>query len=308
MPIDVEQQIHSGVLVCPKTRQRLVIQGDLLVTLDDRHEYSRVNGVPVLIDSSAQNSYLSQNEQHMVLEYCSASDTAVDGTGKSRRWFEKLWEPIRRRALNPEDDYRSRKSIEAWQIVSNQPEGALCISVGGGPGRCHPEFVNVNIGPFPNVDVVADAYSLPYRDSTVAAIFCEAVLEHLEFPDLAVKEMHRVLIPGGQVFAATPFLQTYHGYPNHFQNFTLTGHERLFARNGFELLSSGACVGPTYVVSDLVQNYVRSYIPLPLLKRPLLVAMTYFFGLIRRLDRKVATFTNAPDMASTTYVHGKKAG
>jgi hypothetical protein len=33
--------------------------------------------------------------------------------------------------------------------------------------------------------------------------------------------------------AATPFLQRYHGHPDHYQNFTLTGHRRLFERAGF---------------------------------------------------------------------------
>jgi ubiquinone/menaquinone biosynthesis C-methylase UbiE len=76
----------------------------------------------------------------------------------------------------------------------------------------------------------------------VAGLHCEAVLEHLEFPDVAVGEMFRVLRPGGLVFAATPFLQSYHGYPDHFQNFTLHGHQRLFERAGFSILQSGTCV------------------------------------------------------------------
>ena len=59
--------------------------------------------------------------------------------------------------------------------------------------REHPSLVNVNIGPFPNVDVVADAHHLPYADASVDAIFCEAVLEHLAQPHEAVKEMFRVL-------------------------------------------------------------------------------------------------------------------
>jgi ubiquinone/menaquinone biosynthesis C-methylase UbiE len=58
--------------------------------------------------------------------------------------------------------------------------------------------VNVNIGPFPKVDVVADAHLLPYADGSVDAIFCEAVLEHLAEPGQSVREMHRVLRRGGK--------------------------------------------------------------------------------------------------------------
>ena len=74
--------------------------------------------------------------------------------------------------------------------------------------------------------------------------------------DEAVREMFRVLRVGGQVFAATPFMQHFHAYPNHFQNFTLIGHRRLFERAGFTIESAGVCVGPTYAAWGLVFRYV----------------------------------------------------
>ena len=119
----------------------------------------------------------------------------------------------------------------------------------------------MNIGLFANVDVVADGYRLPYCDESVDACHCEAVLEHLEDPARAVAEMFRVLRPGGSVFAATPFLQVFHAYPDHFQNFTVEGHRRLFERAGFTVLSAGPCVGPTFAIADLVLE-----IPAPLHK------------------------------------------
>ena len=67
--------------------------------------------------------------------------------------------------------------------------------------REHPSLVNVNIGPFANVDVVADAHHLPYADASVDAIFCEAVLEHLVQPHEAVKELFRVCRSEASVYA-----------------------------------------------------------------------------------------------------------
>jgi hypothetical protein len=73
--------------------------------------------------------------------------------------------------------------------------------------------------------------------------------------------MFRALRPGRLAFIVTPFLQVFHGYPSHFQNFTLTGHRRLFERAGFSVVSAGTCVGPTYALRDLMANYLASVLP-----------------------------------------------
>jgi len=154
--------------------------------------------------------------------------------------------------LTHDDDLRSPAAHEAFARVVAQP--GIILSIGGGPRRVYPSLKNLNILIGEGVDVTATAYRLPFRDASVGGIHCEAVLEHLEFPDIAVAEMHRVLRTGALAFAATPFLQPYHGYPDHFQNFTLRGHVRLFERARFEILASGICVGPTFAVVDIAAN------------------------------------------------------
>lgn len=294
--LSVESQIESGKLVCPQTLQRLIVQENLLVTADHKIQYPLIRGVPILIDQERQGEYLSENSGSMEQEY---NATNAPASGLRR---------LLRRTLRAGNDYRSQASAEAFrQTVEGQADNALCIAVGGGPLRHHEKLVNLNIGLFENVDIVADAYKLPYADGVVDAVFCEAVLEHLEFPETAVKEMYRVLKPGGQIFAATPFLQMYHGYPNHFQNFTLTGHERLFTRNGFELISSGVCVGPTFVITDLLAAYIKFFRLPKLVKTSLLKTMAVLFAAMRPLDKKMNASPHASDFASTTYVHVKKA-
>ena len=46
-------------------------------------------------------------------------------------------------------------------------------------------------------DIVGDIHELPLEDNSVDAILCSAVLEHVEEPQRAVKEMYRVLKKGG---------------------------------------------------------------------------------------------------------------
>ncbi len=190
--------------------------------------------------------------------------------------------------------------------VLDQPSGAVCLSVGGGPTLVHPRLINLNIVPFRNVHVVGSAYLLPFNDSSVDAVYCEAVLEHLEHPETAVAEMLRVLRPLGQVLAVTPFLQPYHGYPDHFQNFTLHGHVRLFERAGFQLIHSGHCNGPTFAVVDLVSNYLREYLPTRLLSRSVSYLARVAGSPLVLLDRLLLKHPGAHVLASTTFVHARK--
>ena len=77
-------------------------------------------------------------------------------------------------------------------------------------------------------DIVGDIHELPLEDNSVDAILCSAVLEHVEEPQRAVKEMYRVLKKGGYCFIYVPFLYYYHpmkGCYKDFYRFTYDGVE-----------------------------------------------------------------------------------
>ena len=48
------------------------------------------------------------------------------------------------------------------------------------------------------------AYSLPFQNNSLDLIICSEVLEHLHDYNDAVKEIHRVLKPGGKFYASVP--------------------------------------------------------------------------------------------------------
>lgn len=203
------------------------------------------------------------------------------------------------------DPPRSRRAGRALDIAVGESAGPG-ISIGGGPLRAHSRFLNLNLAPFPNVDIVADAQTLPFRSASIGVVYCEAVLEHLERPDIAVGEMFRVLRPGGYVFAATPFLQAFHGYPGHFQNFTLAGHSALFARSGFEVLDSGPCVGPAFTLVDLVSNWAREHVPWRVPSRLAWLGIRLVGRIFVQLDRLILRSEKAHVLASTTFVLAQK--
>lgn len=292
--LSVLDQVAQGRLVCPVTHRKLRVEGECLIS-EAGAVYPFTNGVPRLVAArERQDQYAREVDGRMVEEY--------GGRAHRGRLLG-----IVDRVLAGTEDFRSVPSVQAFErVASRGAGGGLCLSIGGGPRRIDERLVNLNIDAFENVDIVADAYALPYADGSVDAVHCEAVLEHLELPEAAVREMNRVLPSGGEVFAATPFLQAFHAYPNHFQNFTLEGHDRLFRRHGFEVISSGACVGPTFALTDLAIRYLRDVLPAGRLGRVAAKAAALLALLVRPLDRRLLRRADSYVLASTVYAHLRK--
>jgi ubiquinone/menaquinone biosynthesis C-methylase UbiE len=70
-----------------------------------------------------------------------------------------------------------------------------------------------------NPDIVADIHNIPLENESVDAIICASVLEHVENPLLAVKEMHRILKPGGKLFVYVPSIYPYHSKKGHYPDY-----------------------------------------------------------------------------------------
>jgi SAM-dependent methyltransferase len=75
-------------------------------------------------------------------------------------------------------------------------------------------------------DIVGDVHDLPLEDNSVDAFICIALLEHVEEPQKAVREIYRILKPGGYCYIYVPFLFYYHplkGYYGDFYRYTEDG-------------------------------------------------------------------------------------
>jgi len=84
----------------------------------------------------------------------------------------------------------------------------------------------------PAADVRATAEELPFADESFDVVLCIQVLEHIDAPGRAVRELHRVVRRGGRVLAATHGAYPYHPGPGDHWRWTHTGLERLFRENG----------------------------------------------------------------------------
>ncbi|UCH75670.1 MAG: class I SAM-dependent methyltransferase [Rhodospirillales bacterium] len=286
--MDVLTQIEMGKLVAPGSGEPLALApgGDHLVGRNSGEMFDLLYGrVPILLRDAERAARYVEKSPQMLTEYegASTSDSQAPASGKA----ENVYTAMATRALA--------------NLLDPLPPTAFCLAVGGGPTRAHPRLCNLNIGPFQNVDVVGDAHELPYADESVDAIYCSAVIEHLHTPDKAVQEMFRVLKPGCGVFSSSPFIFVYHGYPDHYQNYTLSGHRRLFERQGFTIAEDGVSTGPAYAITQLVDQFIFYYLTgfsRWAFKRMWRLAVPF----IRRVDRDRKHIDKAYLMASTTYV------
>lgn len=75
-------------------------------------------------------------------------------------------------------------------------------------------------------DVFADACRLPFASSSLDAIACFEVLEHVADPESALREIARTLKPGGVACVSMPFLYPVHDAPHDYQRWTEHGWRR----------------------------------------------------------------------------------
>jgi SAM-dependent methyltransferase len=282
--LSIADQAAEAMFASPKTGKPLLLRDGRLSTQDQSESYPVIGSRVFFIDESAADK----------CEDMGAAYSAYDS------YFEAIKRLLRSTVFAT---IRSRAAQEAFDAFAEVTSGRFVLGVGGGPVRDF-SAVNLNIGAWRNVEIVADAHALPYRNESVDNVSCLAVLEHLNRPDIAVQEMFRVLKPGGYILFETPGLQPYHGYPSHFQNFTLTGHDLLIERFGISKISSGASIGPTSAMVALTAEYVRQYVPAGSVLGPALKGTIGF--LLIQLDRILANRRNAFVLCSSAYFYGRK--
>jgi SAM-dependent methyltransferase len=88
-----------------------------------------------------------------------------------------------------------------------------------------------------SIDIVSDIAEIPEPNASFDAILCTEVLEHVPNPVSAIKELARLLKPGGTLILTAPFCSLTHFAPYHYS----TGFTRYFfathLRNfGFEVV------------------------------------------------------------------------
>lgn len=82
---------------------------------------------------------------------------------------------------------------------------------------------------------IMDAHSLGLAEATADTVVLTEVLEHLPNPKQAIREICRVLKPGGIFLLTTPFIWHVHEAPHDYYRYTRFGLSYLLESEGFEV-------------------------------------------------------------------------
>jgi SAM-dependent methyltransferase len=186
------------------------------------------------------------------------------------------------------------------------PPGSRICDVGAGGRRITPDVVTVDAAPGPGVDVVGDIHALPIPDESYDAVFCTGTLEHVRDPVQAVREIFRILKPGGLVHIDVPFIQGYHPDPVDYWRFTLEGL-RLLCR-AFEEIEAGTYIGPSCGVVWVTREWVNSWTSNKVVSNLLLIPVAFLTAPVRYLDYLFIRSKRSHHVASAVFFRGRKPG
>lgn len=94
-------------------------------------------------------------------------------------------------------------------------------------------FISIDYNIDVNPAIVGSATCLPFKSNSFDSIICTDVLEHLEEPNICIKEMKRVLKVNGYIYITVPMLWCLHYEPKDFYRFTRYGITYLLKKEGF---------------------------------------------------------------------------
>ena len=110
-----------------------------------------------------------------------------------------------------------------------------------------------------HVDVFADlAEPLPFTDRSFDTVLLSDVLEHIPNPEILLREIVRVLRPGGSIIIGVPFMYWLHEIPHDFNRYTRYQLERLLKNAGFVDMQITEVGGSPEVLADVASKMLAS--------------------------------------------------
>ncbi len=230
--------LNIDSLICPKCKSSILNNKDKFYCSNSNcdnsiNHFKSINKKLVLVDYN--NSVILENKL-----FDSIGESKVRRKDRSVIIKKAIFKLLNGSSIT------TSKNLKFISSNLDNYERLKILIVGGGTNGSGMEFFlkkySKNITSFDvyyseNVDLIADAHSIPFKSNTFNLIIIQAVLEHVMYPNLVVDECHRVLKTDGLIYAETPFLQHVHEGAYDFTRFTLMGKKVLFGK--FDEIKSG---------------------------------------------------------------------
>jgi SAM-dependent methyltransferase len=143
--------------------------------------------------------------------------------------------------------------------------GVRLLDVGCGGQPYYPLFADVaasydgnDVEPGPRIKYVSPVESLPIPDESYDVVLCTQVMEHVRHPHQALREMTRVLAPGGHLLMTTHGVYPFHPHPGDYWRWTRQGFEAMFEdTEGLELVDLVPHGGSGSAMAILLNTSIR---------------------------------------------------
>jgi 2-polyprenyl-3-methyl-5-hydroxy-6-metoxy-1,4-benzoquinol methylase len=126
--------------------------------------------------------------------------------------------------------YAVRKPLVEW-LRAQETTGLRVLDVGCGDRPYAELFAGAtgfDVPGNPHADLHGSLEAIPVEDASFDVVLCLQVLEHVPDPAAAVRELRRVVRPGGRVLLSTHGVYPFHPNPDDLWRWTQQGLEALF--------------------------------------------------------------------------------
>jgi SAM-dependent methyltransferase len=197
-----------------------------------------------------------------------------------------------------------RDGAVIFDIGSKDARGAYAF---GTPPK-NARIVCVDIEPGAGVDLVADAHDMHMvPDGSIDCVITVSTLEHVRYPQRVVKEIFRILKPGGVVYVSVPFIFPFHSDPHDNYRFSADG-VRILCED-FECIESGFNRGPASTTCHILVHF--SAILFSFNNRTLyginVDLFTWLLFWMKYLDAFLGKYSMAKVIHAGAYFVGKKS-
>lgn len=294
----------TNLLCCPNCREPILSEEpDGIRCRSCGSSYRKVGSMPVLIkpDSPVLEWYRPETQ---------AAPGKAMGAGRALRGLYRWIKPVAR--VWTMRSKRVLKKLVADCNPDDPERNVLLIGSGMEPVyrqilKPYRNVIRLGLPTRGGVHVAADVCGLPIVSSGLDLVLSSSVLEHVYDPESAVREMCRVLKPGGQVYAEIPFLRAGHMIPVDYQRYTIDGIEELFKRQGFTMVDKGICSGPFTAFAQLMIDFWGGLFSFSrYLQKAVMLLLAVIFHPFKFLDRFCENATWAEALACNFYYVGRK--